>query len=244
MPQKHYILKPFLRLKDCFWENPKVSHKRVFALLTPEIQSYEMAQMLQKPVFALPSCQRTSVNTLLCDTLALAELWLKHDYYSTTCTFTGIVVSGLYHSGFPRKFAARTHRIDKAVFCDTHRTAKSLILGASTFPYNHVQDISHERSQGLTHFSPISKHGCFLNPENARFTSCDAKAHRIADWHRATWRPSPRMRLELDIGARQLFSRGPTQRFRSLSFLSFPMAPSYKVNIILEDGFWSRFGLV
>ena len=55
------------------WESAKVSHKRVFALLTPEIHSYEMAQMLQKPVFALPGCQRTSVNTLLCDTLALAE---------------------------------------------------------------------------------------------------------------------------------------------------------------------------
>ena len=36
------------------WESAKVSHKRVFALLTPEIHSYEMAQMLQKPVFALP----------------------------------------------------------------------------------------------------------------------------------------------------------------------------------------------
>ena len=30
--------------------------------------------MLQKPVFALPGCQRMSVNTLLCDTLALAEV--------------------------------------------------------------------------------------------------------------------------------------------------------------------------
>ena len=55
------------------WESAKVSHKRVFALLTPEIHSYEMARMLQKPVFALPGCQRMSVNTLLCDTLALAE---------------------------------------------------------------------------------------------------------------------------------------------------------------------------
>ena len=52
----------------------KVSHKRVFALLTPEIHSCEMAQMLQKPVFALPGCQRMSVNTLLCDTLALADV--------------------------------------------------------------------------------------------------------------------------------------------------------------------------
>ena len=46
---------------------------RVFALLTPDIHSYEMAQMLQKPLFALRGCQRMSVNTLLCDTLALAE---------------------------------------------------------------------------------------------------------------------------------------------------------------------------
>ena len=34
-----------------------------------------MAQMLQKPVYALPGCQQMSVNTLsLCDTLGLAEL--------------------------------------------------------------------------------------------------------------------------------------------------------------------------
>ena len=58
------------------WESAKVSHERVFALLTPEIHSYEMAQMLQKPVFAHPGCQRMSVNTLLCDTLALADYLL------------------------------------------------------------------------------------------------------------------------------------------------------------------------
>ena len=65
----------FLRkvLADIFWESAKVSHKRVFALLMPEIRGWKMAQMLQKPVFALPGCQRTSVNTLLCDTLALAD---------------------------------------------------------------------------------------------------------------------------------------------------------------------------
>ena len=66
------------------WESAKVSHKRVFALLTPEIQSYEMAQMLQKPVFALPDCQRMSVNTLLCGTLGLAE----NDKSSTFCPYT------------------------------------------------------------------------------------------------------------------------------------------------------------
>ena len=32
-----------------------------------------MAQVLQKPVFVLPGCQRMSVNTLLCDILGLAE---------------------------------------------------------------------------------------------------------------------------------------------------------------------------
>ena len=55
------------------WESAKVSHKRVFALLTPELPHLEMAQMLQKPVFALPGCQQISVNTLLCDTLGLAD---------------------------------------------------------------------------------------------------------------------------------------------------------------------------
>ena len=55
------------------WESAKVSHIRVFALLTPEIPHLEMAQMLQKPVFVLPGCQPMSVNTLLCDTLGLAE---------------------------------------------------------------------------------------------------------------------------------------------------------------------------
>ena len=55
------------------WESARVSHKRVLALLTPEIPQLEMARVLQKPVFALPGCQRMSVNTLLCDTLGLAD---------------------------------------------------------------------------------------------------------------------------------------------------------------------------
>ena len=62
-----------IRIAAVTWESTKVSHKRVFALLMPEIHSFEMAQMLQKPVFALPGCQRMSVNILLCDTLGLAE---------------------------------------------------------------------------------------------------------------------------------------------------------------------------
>ena len=55
------------------WESAKVSHRRVFTLLTPEIPHPETAQMLQKPVFALLGCQPMSVNTLLCVTLALAD---------------------------------------------------------------------------------------------------------------------------------------------------------------------------
>ena len=55
------------------WESAQVSHKRVFALLTTEKAPLDMAKMLQKPVFALLGCQRMSVNTLLCDTLTLAE---------------------------------------------------------------------------------------------------------------------------------------------------------------------------
>ena len=34
--------------------------------------------MLQKPAFALPGCQRMSVNTLLCDILGLAEICQKN----------------------------------------------------------------------------------------------------------------------------------------------------------------------
>ena len=35
-----------------------------------------MAKALEKSVFALPGCQQISVNTLLCDTMGLAELKL------------------------------------------------------------------------------------------------------------------------------------------------------------------------
>ena len=50
------------------WESAKVSHKRVFALLKPEIRGWKMAQMLQKTSVRAPG-----VNTLLCDTFALAD---------------------------------------------------------------------------------------------------------------------------------------------------------------------------
>ena len=40
-------------LSHC-WESAKVSHKRVFALLTPEIHSYELTQMLQKTSVRAP----------------------------------------------------------------------------------------------------------------------------------------------------------------------------------------------
>ena len=35
-----------LEINSKNWESAKVSHKRVFALLTPDIHSYGMAQML------------------------------------------------------------------------------------------------------------------------------------------------------------------------------------------------------
>ena len=35
-------------------------------------RTLQFSEMLQKPVFALPGCQRMSVNTLSCDTLGLA----------------------------------------------------------------------------------------------------------------------------------------------------------------------------
>ena len=43
-----------------------------------------MAKMLQKPVFALPGCQPTSVKTLLCDTLGLAKVQQKTGVYPYT----------------------------------------------------------------------------------------------------------------------------------------------------------------
>ena len=55
------------------WESAKVSHKKMFILLTPDKLQLEKVEMLQKPVFALPGCRPISVNTLLCDTLGLAE---------------------------------------------------------------------------------------------------------------------------------------------------------------------------
>ena len=64
------------------WESAKVSHKRVFALLTPEIPHLEMAQMLQKPVFALLGCQPMSVNTLLCDMILWGWLSLHFTVYA------------------------------------------------------------------------------------------------------------------------------------------------------------------
>ena len=71
------MVRVFIGERNAFlWGSSKVSHKRVFALLTPEIRGYEMAQILQKPVFALPGCQRMSANTLLCDTLGLPDFGL------------------------------------------------------------------------------------------------------------------------------------------------------------------------
>ena len=46
-----FSFSPVAPLSSCghiFWDSTKVSHKRVFALLTPEIRGWKMAQMLQK----------------------------------------------------------------------------------------------------------------------------------------------------------------------------------------------------
>ena len=53
-------------------ERQSIAQKGVHTI-DARIRSSKMAQMMQKPVFALPGCQRMSVNTLLCDTLGLAE---------------------------------------------------------------------------------------------------------------------------------------------------------------------------
>ena len=86
------------------WESAKVSHKRVFALLTPEIRGWKTAQMLQKPVFALPGCQRTSVNTLLCDTLGLAENG-RNRFLQQSAVFCGFLRTSAVSCGFLRKSA-------------------------------------------------------------------------------------------------------------------------------------------
>ena len=66
------------------WESAKVSHKGVFALLMPEYPQLEMAQILQKPVFALLGSQQMSVNTLLCDTLGLDEAFFFFKKFAQT----------------------------------------------------------------------------------------------------------------------------------------------------------------
>ena len=53
-------------------ERQSIAQKGVRAIDARNWQ-LDMAQMLQKPVFALPGCQRMSVNTLLCDSLGLAD---------------------------------------------------------------------------------------------------------------------------------------------------------------------------
>ena len=53
-----------LKLSSEIWESAKAGVRAI---------GYEMAQMLQNPVFELLGCQRMSVNTLLCDALGLAE---------------------------------------------------------------------------------------------------------------------------------------------------------------------------
>ena len=62
----------FSRFGPSVGEHQSIALKGVRAIDARNSQ-LEMAQMLQKPVFALPGCQRMNVNTLLCDTLGLAD---------------------------------------------------------------------------------------------------------------------------------------------------------------------------
>ena len=61
-----------------FSPSPTPSKTQILLILSFRRLWYEMAQMLQKPVFALPGCQRMSVNSLFCDTLGLAETRYLH----------------------------------------------------------------------------------------------------------------------------------------------------------------------
>ena len=58
------FLHSLVLLKTLLGERQRIAHKGVRAI---------DARNLQKPVFARPSCQRMSVNTLLCDTFPFLE---------------------------------------------------------------------------------------------------------------------------------------------------------------------------
>ena len=70
VPRKILQENPRQILQNLYNKNPRQNSAEGSG---QEIHSYEMAQMLQKPVFTLPGCQRMSVNTLLCDTLGRAD---------------------------------------------------------------------------------------------------------------------------------------------------------------------------
>ena len=63
-----------------------------------------MTQMLQKPVFALPGCQRMSVNTLLCDTLALADKLISRVSRRNCCATIPGALFSLTPIPVPRKW--------------------------------------------------------------------------------------------------------------------------------------------
>ena len=69
--KKHFAEKQ-IRL-GCLGERQSIPQKGVRAIDARNSQP----DMAQVPVFALPGCQRMSVNTLLCDTLRLAEHFLE-----------------------------------------------------------------------------------------------------------------------------------------------------------------------
>ena len=68
--------------KHSLGERQSIAQKGVRAFDARNSWLENGSKMLQKPVFALPGCQRTSVNTLVCDTLGLADS-LEHSEAGT-----------------------------------------------------------------------------------------------------------------------------------------------------------------
>ena len=82
-----------------------------------------MAQMLQKPVFALPGCQRMSVNTLLCDTLGLADRDTGRFSSENGSRYTGVSQLHCRVSRWHRGVAATLSRVALTKGCRNYTVA-------------------------------------------------------------------------------------------------------------------------
>ena len=67
------------------WESSEASHKKGVRAIDARNSQLDMAQVLQKPVFALPGCQRMSVNALL----LLFLCWLNLEKVQGATRFRG-----------------------------------------------------------------------------------------------------------------------------------------------------------